>query len=134
MKEKTILLGKVDETIYTLTLRDGNVSHNGYTNIFDYDQGKERAKDYLEQDEYLWKEAVANDRTTKGLDEYNEEILDIDGWEHVLGEGIHEIDYSGFYFEDYNLIEDDGIPYDEYDFYDDILIEKEDFYHICNIL
>jgi len=130
--KKTILLGKVDETVYTLTLEDGNIFHTGYKDIFDYDQGRQRALEYLENDTELWKLAVANDNTTQGFDEFNEEILNIDGWEHVLGESVQEIDYSGYYFDDYNLIEDTGLPYDEYDLYDDILIEREDFEKIVN--
>jgi hypothetical protein len=127
MEEKTILLGKTDEIIYTLTLKNGNVSQTGYKDIFDYDQGEQRAREYLEDDTEMWKQAVASDSTTQSFDEWCEEVINVDGWEHVLGESVQEIDYSGFYFDDYNLIEDDGLPYDEYEYYDDILVEKEDF-------
>jgi hypothetical protein len=129
MEEKTILLGKVDEIVYTLTFDGITVSHKGYKDIFDYDQGEQRARDSLESEgEYFWKEAVAADRTTQGLEDYIQEILDVDGWEHVLGDdNIQEIDNSGLYVETYNLIEDDELPYDQHELYDDILIEKEDF-------
>jgi hypothetical protein len=128
MEEKTILLGKVDETVYILILEEsGKVIHHGFNEIFDYDQGEQRAREYLEDDTEMWKQAVASDSTTQSFNDWCEEVINVDGWEHVLGEGVHEIDYSGFYFDDYNLIEDDGLPYDEYYYYDDILIEKEDF-------
>ncbi len=52
--------------------------------------GKERARDYLEGDDYLWKDAVENNRTKKGFRDWNQEVLDVDGWEHVLGD-IEEI-------------------------------------------
>jgi hypothetical protein len=44
---------------------------------------------YLEDGEN-WKMAVESGSTVMGMDDWNEEVLNIDGWQHVLGD-IYEI-------------------------------------------
>lgn len=60
------------------------------------DEGKQRAREYLE-DDYLWKESVQSGDTKLGKDEWIEMVLDVDGWETVLGD-IYEIGESKWCF------------------------------------
>ena len=46
-------------------------------------QGEELARESLEDGEF-WKEAVSDDRTTSGLDDWVDEVLSIDGWESLI--------------------------------------------------
>jgi hypothetical protein len=101
--KKEILLGTdKDTTIYTIELeseqdyRDENTQYCSLTGSY-YDKvfiteemGEQRAKQYLEDDNEMWKQAVANDSTTSSLEEWNQEVLSIDGWQHILGD-IYEI-------------------------------------------
>jgi len=54
-------------------------------NLFTDKDGEKRAKDMLEDGE-SWKIAVENERTTLSKEEWNEKVLNIDGWESVLGD------------------------------------------------
>jgi len=47
------------------------------------EKAEERARECLEDGE-LWREEVRAEKTTKGLDEWIDEVLSIDGWEHIL--------------------------------------------------
>ena len=53
---------------------------------FTEEEGETKAREYLENDTDLWKDAVANDRTTQSLEDWNEDALNTDGWESVLGD------------------------------------------------
>lgn len=48
-------------------------------------EAEDEAREYLTDDDYLWKEAVAAGSTTDGLGEWAEDVLNMDGWEHVIG-------------------------------------------------
>jgi hypothetical protein len=48
------------------------------------DEAEAEAKDYLEEDKDMWIEAVKAGNTTSGFDDWQEEVLNVDGWEHVL--------------------------------------------------
>lgn len=100
--KKEILLGSDNETIYTIkleseqTYRDEKTQYCSLTGSY-YDKlfiteeiGEQRAEDYLNDDNEIWKQAVASDSTTSSLEDWNREVLNIDGWQHVLGD-IHEI-------------------------------------------
>lgn len=49
----------------------------------------EIAKDVLKESSYLWREAVAFETTTLGLDDWCESVVDVDGFEFVLSSGGH---------------------------------------------
>ena len=49
-----------------------------------YEEGEERAREYLEDDDYLWKEAVQSDRTTMGFDEWIDYVISMDGVGSIL--------------------------------------------------
>lgn len=128
MTDKTIALGRIDDKLYTLTLdKDvGMVTYDEYSDdIFDSDTGEERARDYLTDDTEMWKLAVEGDNTTKGLDDWVEEVISVDGWEHVLGsDNIHEIAWTDYYAEEHD--DGHGLPEDDYEMYDQIIFETED--------
>jgi len=46
-------------------------------------QGEELARESLEDGEF-WKEAVSDDRTTSGLDDWIDEVISADGWESLV--------------------------------------------------
>jgi hypothetical protein len=48
-------------------------------------EGEDRARDYLEDGE-LWKDAVQHDRTTSNMEDWIEDVLNIDGWQTTLGD------------------------------------------------
>lgn len=50
-----------------------------------YDELHERAHEYLTDDPELWRQAVENEQTTLGLEDWAEWVLDVDGIGHVLG-------------------------------------------------
>lgn len=57
------------------------------------------AREYLEDDDELWREAVRNERTTLGLSDWIDEVISIDGAMSVLG--WSEIDTITIRDEDY---------------------------------
>lgn len=52
---------------------------------FSEEEGEDKARDYLEDGE-LWKMAVEAEQTTSGLDDWIEQVLNIDGWQETLGD------------------------------------------------
>lgn len=42
------------------------------------------ARESLEDDDYLWKQAVQADNTTLGFDDWVDHVLNMDGWAHIL--------------------------------------------------
>ena len=48
-------------------------------------EGEQKADEYLEDGD-LWKMAVESGNVRKGLQDWKEEVLSIDGWEHILGD------------------------------------------------
>ncbi|WP_411753331.1 hypothetical protein [Serratia sp. (in: enterobacteria)] len=101
-----ICVGCSDTEVYKLELtlkqkynnpQDQYFSISGDTftrSVFSEETGEERAKEYLTDDKELWKQAVEHDNTEKGLEDWAEEVLNYDGWEHVLGD-IIEVDIDG---------------------------------------
>jgi hypothetical protein len=68
-----------------------SISGNEYdlSQVFTEDEGQQRAEEQLENDdeyEYFWREAVAAEKTTLGLEDWKQDVLDIDGWESILGD------------------------------------------------
>ena len=66
------------------------------------DEGHEEARIYLTDDPYLWQEAVKAGNTTSGLEEWAEEVINIDGVGHLLnrydgGEKIEEVNGIDYY-------------------------------------
>jgi hypothetical protein len=51
----------------------------------DDEEGEQEALDYLTDDSYIWKEAVAAGNTTDGLEEWAEDVIRIDGWAQIIG-------------------------------------------------
>ncbi|MEA1997728.1 MAG: hypothetical protein U9N61_00170 [Euryarchaeota archaeon] len=51
----------------------------------DEEEAEEEAREYLTDDPELWKMAVAAGNTTDGLEEWVEDVLNIDGWGQTLG-------------------------------------------------
>lgn len=47
-------------------------------------EAEEEVRENLEDDDYSWKEAVANDNTTLGFDEWIDEVINVDGWQNSL--------------------------------------------------
>jgi len=91
-KEKEIMIGReTNGSGITLTLdfEGGYFSIHG--DVFDIndaiteEEGESRARDSLEDGE-LWRMSVESENTTLSLDEWVEFVLNMDGWEHVLGD------------------------------------------------
>lgn len=99
---KTILIGKKDGMIYTAKLeteqefrKDNDnylsITGDGYdAEFFTESEGEARANGYLEDGEG-WRGAVEGKQTTLGLDDWNELVLNTDGWESVIG-NVEQID------------------------------------------
>jgi hypothetical protein len=92
-KTKEIMIGKESEGDF-ITLKidvDGDYfSVSGSTfddDIFSFDEGLARAREDLEEGE-LWRMSVEAGTTERSLDDWVEDVLNIDGWEHVLGDVI----------------------------------------------
>ena len=60
--------------------------------VFDEETGEDRAREYLEDGE-MWKEAVKDGYTTASLDDWTDDVLNIDSWENVIGD-VYQIDYK----------------------------------------
>ena len=126
---KKIILGASGKTVYVLSNEeDGTVSYESYTDVFDYDEGEQKAKDYLMEDTYLWKDAVQNDRTTDSLEDWTQDVINGDGWRTTLGEdSIIDIDNMDELFCDDNDFEEGaGVPV-YYSDLDDTEVSQEDF-------
>lgn len=88
---KTILIGKTESEIITVQLEidekhELSMSGHSYeTDFFDEETGRERAESYLEDGE-SWKMAVEDGHTTESEQDFNESVINIDGWESVLGD------------------------------------------------
>lgn len=72
------------EEIKEINQDDNNLTYGG----IDYfvgtqEEAEEEARDYLSQDD-LWREAVKAGNTTLGLDDWIQEVIDIDGIGHLL--------------------------------------------------
>jgi hypothetical protein len=70
---------EVDEDNKTFT--SGN---REYTWMDSEDDAEVRARESLEDDTYLWKEAVQADNTTLGFDDWVDYVLNMDGWASVI--------------------------------------------------
>ena len=93
---RKILIGATDEHIVVVELEIGDdynrpegqhlsLSGEEYPReFFTEEEGEERAEEYLRDGE-LWKDAVANDRTTDGLEAWAENVIAVDGWQETLG-------------------------------------------------
>ena len=57
--------------------------NRGYVLITD-EEGKSRAKEYLEDNDDIWQQAVECGNTTEGFDDWVEMILSSEGWEQTL--------------------------------------------------
>jgi hypothetical protein len=92
---KSILVGRTDDELIAveIELHGDSVSFSGNTydakQIMTEDEGEERAREYLEDGE-SWRDAVAHGGVTQSLDDWVEDVLNIDGWMHVVGD-VHEI-------------------------------------------
>jgi hypothetical protein len=51
----------------------------------DDEEGEDKAREYLTDDDELWKMTVAAGNTTDGLEEWAEDAIRIDGWAQVIG-------------------------------------------------
>lgn len=47
-------------------------------------EAEQEARESLEDNDYLWKQAVEADRTTQGFDDWVDDVLNMDGWAHIL--------------------------------------------------
>ena len=94
--KKEILIGKTENSAISIKLEiseDGQFSMSGHeydlTDALTESEGEQRAREYLEDGE-LWKMSVQNDNTQVGLDEWIEMVLNVDGWQEILGD-IYEV-------------------------------------------
>jgi len=62
-----------------------SLSGGSYREPMTETEGEQRAEEYLEDGEG-WKMAVDSGNTRKGLDDWKEDVLNIDGWEQTLGD------------------------------------------------
>lgn len=99
--EKEVLIGRTEESAISLSLRideknELSISGNEYeiADIISESEGKQRARDSLVDDE-LWKMSVKDDNTFIGMDEWNQMVIDTDGWQSVLGD-ISEIAFDKY--------------------------------------
>ena len=89
------LIGETEESVVILEFRKNRyfsvcgTEYGGTQYLFTEEQGEERAQEYLEDGE-LWRMSVESESTTQGLDEWIEDVLNIDGWQHVIGD-VEEI-------------------------------------------
>lgn len=99
-KEFTILFGKTDSEIVSLEVNIGErdyFSVSGHTydkELLTEEEGEQRAKEYMEDGEQ-WKMAVAAGNTTDSMEEWNESVINMDGWQSVLGD-IEELKNGKF--------------------------------------
>lgn len=60
-----------------------SITHTTLRELITSDEGEQRGREYLEDGD-LWKQAVEGNNTTSSLEDWIEEVLNVDGWEHVL--------------------------------------------------
>jgi hypothetical protein len=92
------IVGFDEHTIYQVEYNtEGNSFHVGVTEYdlfsFTEEQGEEMARDCLVDNE-LWMDAVANGNTTLGENDWVEQVMNIDGWMHIIGD-IEELTIGG---------------------------------------
>jgi len=85
------LILEIDTTRNYFSMGRTNLDMN---DILTEETGTERAREYLEDGE-LWRMAVADERTEDSLEDFNEQVINMDGWEGVLGD-IYQIDYDRY--------------------------------------
>lgn len=146
--KKKILVGKTFEGSYVVVelgteqdYNDGNylsICGSTYENVFTEEEGEERAREYLEDGE-SWRMAVEAEQTTDGLDDWIDVILNIDGWEQVLGD-VYYLSGIDRYIESHGggQIDMHIKPHDFEDFYipeDDVKVIWEIWhkYHLKDI-
>jgi len=125
---KKFYIGITDDNLLIeakVSLNDLNKQHYYYKNtasyrgIIDESEGEDRAKEYLEDDD-LWREAVQSDSTTLGLTDWVDEVLSVDGWQHILD--VYEL---GNYYLEWDCI--GGWDDCKKANYKHLFISKEDF-------
>jgi hypothetical protein len=101
LQEFKILLGKTKENeVVEVKIEVGKQSHRDYPTLnfswdrydaksFSESEGETQAQERLDDGED-WKMAVAGDRTTDSMEDYNEDVLSMDGWQSIIGD-IYEI-------------------------------------------
>lgn len=140
--KKEILIGFTDEneavTLQIDTICDYNIDENKHfsmsgtiydmseDNVMTEEQGEQRAEDYLQDDTDMWKEAVANDHTTDSFEDWCEHVLNIDGWQQVLGEVEGVGDYNGEYYYINGASSGGQIDLPDFDRFTDIKITRSE--------
>ena len=94
-----------------------SITHDTLRELLTEEEGEERARECLEDGE-LWKMAVEADNTTQSLEDWVEEVLNIDGWETTL---------DASYFGEY-----EGISY--YSTWDSCGASIDDFKKVFTLL
>jgi len=99
--KKEILIGRTKDSAISLELRideknELSMSGSDYDidNVISESEGEQRAQEYLDDGE-SWKLAVEAGDTTQSEEDFNESVLNIDGWQHVIGD-IYEIAYDKY--------------------------------------
>lgn len=97
--DKSILVGATPEEIVQVEVHIGDdrnrpehqsLSFSGTTysrSVFTAEEGEQRARNSLEDGE-LWRDAVTNQQTTMGMEDWNEHVINMDGWDQVLGDVV----------------------------------------------
>lgn len=67
-----------------------SVTHTTLEGVMTEGEGEQRAQEYLDDGE-MWKMAVESGNTELSMDDWNEQVISIDGWEHTVG----DIEYIG---------------------------------------
>jgi hypothetical protein len=86
-KEKKPFATDFKRAFLGLPLKDNRETRerdDGEYRVLTDDEADDAAKDYLEGDDYGWKDAVANNRTESSLEEWNNEVINIDGRASLL--------------------------------------------------
>ena len=90
------LIGETGESVVVLEFETKRsyfsvcgTEYGGTQHLFTEEQGEEQAQDYLEDGE-LWRMAVEAQDTTDSLDSWIDHVLNLDGWQHVLGSLIYQ--------------------------------------------
>lgn len=145
--KKEILIGFTDEdeavTLQIDTICGYNIDENKSfsisgdiydmkkDNLMTEEQGEERARKYLEDDVEMWKQAVANDSTTASFEDWCEHVINIDGWEQVLGEVEGIGDYNGEYYYINGSSSGGQIDLPDFDRFVDIKVTEDEYNSIA---
>ena len=95
---KEIFIGATETTLVTFEVdmnerNDFSMTGMEYErNLFTEEQGEQRARDSLEDGE-LWKMDIQAEKTTSSLDDWVEMVMNVDGWEEVVGDVSSVGDY-----------------------------------------